>query len=54
MYFTFNLAFINYFDNLIECLKVPILKNWTTQEQILPISLQSFEISSSLLQVPKL
>ena len=27
-------------------------KNWTTQEQILPISLESFEINSSLLEAP--
>ena len=53
MYFTVNLTFVNYFDNLVECLNVPILKNWTTQEQILPISLQSFEINPSLLQVTK-
>ena len=53
MCFTVNLAFVNYFDNLLECLNVPILKNLTTQEQILPISLESFEINSSLLQAPK-
>ena len=49
MYFTVNLAFVNYFDNLVECLDVHILKNWTTREQILPISLEAFEIMSSLL-----
>ena len=26
MYCTVNLAFVNYFDNLVECLNVPILK----------------------------
>ena len=52
MYFTVNLAFTNYFDNLVECLNVPILKNWTTQEQIFPILLETFEINSGLLQVP--
>ena len=45
MYFTVNLAFVNYFDNLVEYLDVPILKNWTTKEQILPLSLDAFEIS---------
>ena len=40
--YTVNLAFVNYFDNLIDSLEVPILQNWTTQEQILPISLQFF------------
>ena len=38
MYFTVNLAFVNYFDKLVESLDVPILKNWTTKEQILPIT----------------
>ena len=42
MYFTVNLAFVNYFDDMIESLGVPILRNWTTQEQILPISVKSF------------
>ena len=45
MYFTVNLAFVNYFDNLVDSLDVPILKNWTTQEQILPISLEAFEMN---------
>ena len=53
MYFPVNLAFVNYFDNVVESLDVPILKNWTTQEQILPISLETFEINSSLLSAPK-
>ena len=35
-------------------MNVPILKNWTTQEQILPISLETFQINSRLLQVPKM
>ena len=53
MYFTVNLAFASYFDTLIDSLDAPILQNWTTQEQILSISLQSFEFNSSSLQVPK-
>ena len=51
---TVNLAFVNYFDNLVESLDIPILKNWTTKEQILPISLEAFEINSSSLSVPKM
>ena len=54
MYFTVNLAFVNYYDNSAEFLEVPILKNWTTQEKILPISLGAFEINSGLLSVPKM
>ena len=37
IYFTVNLAFVNYFDKMIESLSVPILRNWTTQEQILSV-----------------
>ena len=51
--FTVNLAFVNYFDNMIESLGISVLRNWTTQEQILPISLESCEINTSLLNVPK-
>ena len=54
LYFTVNLAFVNYFDNLVESLNFPILKNWTIKEQILPISLEAFEINSSLLSTPKM
>ena len=54
MYFTANLGLVNYFDTLIDSLDAPILQNWIAQEQILPISLQSFEFNSSLLQVSKM
>ena len=53
MYFTVNLAFVNYFDNVIESLGIPIFRNRTTQEQILPILVESFEINASLLNAPK-
>ena len=53
MYFTVNLAFVNYFDDAVGDLGIPILKNWTTQEQILPISIETFEISPSLPSAPK-
>ena len=39
MHFTINLAFVNYFDDMIEELGIPVSRNWTTQEQILPLSL---------------
>ena len=54
MYFTVNLAFVNYFDNVMESLGIPISRNWTTQQQILPISVESFEIDASLLNAPKM
>ena len=53
MYFTVNPAIINYFDNLTVSLKFPILLNWTTYKQSLPISLQSFDFDPDLLKLPK-
>ena len=41
MHFTVNLAFMNYFNDILENLGKQILLNWTTQEQILPISLET-------------
>ena len=52
MYFTVNLTFVNYFDEAIEELGIPVLKNWTTQEQILPLSVETFEIHPNLLNAP--
>ena len=54
MYFTVNVAFVNFSDNLTGSLGVPIIRNWTTQEQILAISLEPFEINASLLNAPKM
>ena len=53
MHFTVNLAFMNYFDDILENVGKPILLNWITQEQILPISLETFEISPNLINAPK-
>ena len=53
MHFTMNLAFMNYLDDMIEKLGIPILWNWTTHELILPFSLETLEISSNLLNTPK-
>ena len=53
MYFAVNLAFVNYFKNLMEESSMPISQNWTTQEQILPISLKTFEIDAKLINAPK-
>ena len=38
-----NMAFLNYVDDLIDSLDDPILQNWLTHEQIIPISLKSFD-----------
>ena len=53
MHFTVTLAFVNYFEDMIEELGKQILLNWTTQEQTLPISLKTFEISPYLINAPK-
>ena len=53
MHFTLNLAFVNYFDDMMEELRIPISRNWTTWEQILPLSLETSEINPSLLNALK-
>ena len=53
IHFTINLAFMNYFDDMIEELGMPVSQNWTTQEQILPLSLETFEINPNLLNAWK-
>ena len=53
MYFTVNLVFVDHLDELNEVIETLIDRNWTNYKQILPISLESFEINSSLLQAPK-
>ena len=32
MHFTLNLAFVNYFDDIMEELGIPVSQNWTTLE----------------------
>ena len=44
---------MNYFDEILENLGKQISLNWTTQEQILPISLETFEINPNLINAPK-
>ena len=53
MYFTVNTAFMHYFASLTNELEVHILQNWTMHEQVLPISLQTFDFDSKLLEAPK-
>ena len=55
MYFTVNTAFANYLDmfpNLTESLQFPLIKNRTTYEQTLPITLNISKFDKSLLNVP--
>ena len=53
MYFVANKAFLNYFDELIDTLDVPVLHNITKQEHVLPISLESDGFDEELLLAPK-
>ena len=39
---------------MIEELGIQIFQNWTTQEQILPLSLETFEINPNLINAPKM
>ena len=52
MYFMVNTAFVNYLDNLTNSLKFPLLLNWNTYKQTLPISLQPFNFDPDLLKSP--
>ena len=56
MYYTVNTAFMHYLDNFKEQLEISSLdvnQNWTAQEQILPISLQSTPFDNKLLKAPE-
>ena len=53
MNFTVNLAFVNYLDQLDETIDVPIERNWMHQMHVLPLCIEPFHMSQSLLQAPK-
>ena len=53
MYFTMNLAFMNYFEGAIENLNASISTKWTTQEQILPVLIKNYGYDPTLLSAPK-
>ena len=52
MYFTVNLAFVDYLEELNETIKTPINRNWTSFKQPLPVSLEYFKLSSKLMHAP--
>ena len=55
IYYIVNTAFMPYLDNFREEPEVPSLEmnqNWTTQEQVFPISLQSTPFDNKLLRAP--
>ena len=54
MFFTVNLTFLDHLTDLTEIINTLIDRNWMHEKQLLPISLESFEINSSLLQASKM
>ena len=54
MYFTVNLAFVDYLEELNETITTPINRNWTNVKQSIHISLGSFQVSSKLMQTPRM
>ena len=52
MYFMVNLAFIDYLEQLNETITTPINRNWTRAKQPIPISLDTFQVSSKLMHAP--
>ena len=52
MYFTVNLAFVDYLEQLNETITTAINRNWTSAKQPIPISLDSFQVSSKLMHAP--
>ena len=52
MYFTVNLAFMDYLEQLNETLTTPINRNWMKAKQPIPISLDSFPINPKLIHTP--
>ena len=52
MYFTVNLAFVDYLEELDVTITMPINRNWTSVKQSLPISLESSQLNSKLMHAP--
>ena len=52
MYFTVNLAFVDYSEQLNETITTPINRNWTRVKQSIPISLDPFQLNSKLMHTP--
>ena len=48
-----NIAFLNYFDELINTLDIPAFHNIMRQEHVLLISLESNDFDEDLLSAPK-
>ena len=48
-----NTSFLNYFDELISTLDIPLFHNIMKQEHVLPISLESNDFDEQLLSTPQ-
>ena len=53
MYFTVNFTFVNCLEGMVDSLSSEVCTNWTTQEQIIPISIENLEFDPKLLTVPQ-
>ena len=53
MYFIVNLEFVNYLEGTVESLHSKVSTNWTTQEQVLPVSIENFDFNPKLLTAPQ-
>ena len=49
MYFTVNLAFLDYLEKLNKTLTIHINQNWTNTKQPIPISLNTLQINPKLM-----
>ena len=49
MYFTVNLAFMDYLEQLYGTLTIPINRNWTNTKHPIPISLNTLQINPKLM-----
>ena len=54
MYFMVNLALVNYLEGAVESSHSEVSINWTTQEQVLPLSIENFDFDPKLLSVPQI
>ena len=52
MYFTVNLAFVDYLEQLNETITTLINRNWTSARQSFLFSLDSFQVNSKLMLMP--
>ena len=52
MYFTVNLAYEDYLEELNETITMLINRNWTSLKQSLPVFLESFQLNSKLMHAP--